>query len=271
MSSSRSSGSIAFVTGRALIAATVAAAVLATGCTTTNPYSGQPQTSHTALDAGVGAVAGAALGALTSGKHDRGRGALIGAAAGGAIGGAVGYNADKQEAQLRERLAHSGVDVQRHGDAIDLVVPGAIGFATNSAQLTPEFYTSLNQVAASLKEYPASTVQIVGHTDSTGSMVFNQQLSVNRANAVVAYLGAQGIDPGRMHALGMGPSQPVADNGTVEGRAKNRRVEMRIVPRDAGAEPPRRDDAVHDREIRDDGADDGYERDMPPHRHRYDD
>lgn len=215
-----------------------------TACTTTNPYSGEQKTSKTAVGAGVGAVAGAALGALTSGKHDRGRGALTGAAVGGAIGGAVGYRADKQEAQLRERLANSGVAVERQGDTINLVVPGAISFATNSAQLAPDFYVSLNQVVGSLKEYPDTTVQIVGHTDSTGPAAFNQQLSVNRANAVVVYLSAQGIEPARMQAVGMGPSQPVADNGTSEGRAKNRRVEIKIIPRDSaprdtGLEPER--------------------------------
>jgi outer membrane protein OmpA-like peptidoglycan-associated protein len=112
-------------------------------------------------------------------------------------------------------------------------VPGAISFATNSAQLTPNFYSSLNQVAGSLKEYADSNVQIIGHTDSTGPAALNQQLSVNRANAVVVYLSAQGIEPTRMQALGMGPSQPVADNRTSEGRAQNRRVEIKIIPREA--------------------------------------
>lgn len=233
---------------RTLVAIGLMGVVALTGCTATNPYSGdrnggEEKTSKTAVGAGIGALAGAAVGVLTSSKHDRGRGAATGAVLGGAIGGAVGYRADKQEAQLRERLADSGVAVERQGDTINLVVPGAISFATNSAQLAPNFYTSLNQVAGSLKEYPDSTVQIVGHTDSTGPADFNQQLSVNRANAVVVYLSAQGIDPARMQALGMGPSQPVADNRTVEGRAQNRRVEIKIIPRAEAAEPH-----VHERE-----------------------
>jgi outer membrane protein OmpA-like peptidoglycan-associated protein len=226
-----------------------------TGCTSSNPYSqkgreqtgDEQKTSNTAIGAGVGAVAGAALGALTSSKHDRNRGLLTGAVVGGALGGAVGYRADKQEAQLRERLANSGVAVERQGDTINLVVPGAISFATNSAQLAPDFYASLNQVAGSLKEYPDSTVQIVGHTDSTGPAAYNQQLSVNRANAVVVYLGAQGIDPARMQSLGMGPSQPVADNGTTEGRARNRRVEIKIIPRETVGEPRIEDEDVQRR------------------------
>jgi outer membrane protein OmpA-like peptidoglycan-associated protein len=211
-------------------------AILSSGCTTTDPQTGKQKASHTAVDAGVGALAGAALGALTSSSKDRNKGILTGAVVGGAIGGAVGHRADKQEAQLREKLANSGVEVERHGDTINLVVPGAISFATNSAQLAPNFYASLNQVAMSLQDYPDSTVQIVGHTDSTGAAAFNQQLSVNRANAVVVYLTAQGIDQQRMQAVGMGSSQPIADNKTIEGRAQNRRVEIKIIPRASGAQ-----------------------------------
>jgi outer membrane protein OmpA-like peptidoglycan-associated protein len=217
---------------KSLLAVTLICVMALSGCTTTDPQTGEKKASHTTVDAGVGALAGAALGALTSSRKDRNQGLLTGAVLGGAIGGAVGHRADKQEAQLRERLANSGVAVERQGDTINLVVPGAISFATNSAQLTPNFYASLNQVATSLKEYGDSTVQIVGHTDSTGAAALNQQLSVNRANAVVVYLTAQGIDAQRMQALGMGPSQPVADNKTPEGRAQNRRVEIKIIPRE---------------------------------------
>lgn len=215
-----------------LIASFVSAALFAAGCTTTDPDTGDRKMSRTTRDAGIGAVAGAVLGAATSSDKDRGRGALTGAAVGGAIGGVIGHRADKQEAQLREKLANSGVEVQRQGDTINLVVPGAISFATNSAQLAPDFYESLNKVAVSLKEYPDSNVQIIGHTDSTGAAAYNQQLSVNRANAVVIYLGAQGVSQARMQAVGMASSQPIADNKTAEGRAKNRRVEIKIIPRE---------------------------------------
>ncbi|MET0378835.1 MAG: OmpA family protein [Spongiibacteraceae bacterium] len=211
------------------------AGTLLTGCATTDPATGERKVSNTAKDAGIGAVAGAILGAAVSGHDDRGRGAVTGAVLGGAIGGAVGHRADKQEAELREKLAQSGVDVQRQGDTINLVVPGAISFATNSAQLTPNFYESLNKVATSLKEFPDSAVQIVGHTDSTGAASYNQQLSVNRASAVVMYLAAQGVEQTRLQATGMGPSQPVADNTTAEGRAQNRRVEIKIIPHETRA------------------------------------
>ncbi|HET8711210.1 MAG TPA: OmpA family protein [Spongiibacteraceae bacterium] len=207
-------------------------ATLLAGCTTTDPYTGEQKTSNTAKDAGIGAVAGAILGAATASKKDRTQGILTGAAIGGGIGAAVGHHQDQQEAELRKKMQNTGVEVQREGDTINLVVPSAISFATDSAQLTPNFYGPLNSIATSLKDYPDTTVQIVGHTDSTGSAAYNQQLSVNRANAVVVYLTAQGVDQARMQALGMGESQPVADNKTAAGRAQNRRVEIKIIPRD---------------------------------------
>ncbi len=211
----------------------VLASTLLAGCMTTDPNTGEQKVSHTTKDAGFGALAGAILGAATASKHDRTKGILTGAAIGGGIGAAVGHHTDQQEAELRKKLENSGVEVQRQGDTINLVVPSAISFATNSAQLTPNFYESLNKVATSLKDYPDSTVQIVGHTDSTGAAAYNQQLSVNRANAVVVYLSAQGIAPERMQAVGMGATQPIADNQTAAGRAQNRRVEIKIIPRDS--------------------------------------
>ena len=217
---------------RPLFFAGIVSAALLTGCTTTDPNTGEQKASHTAKDAGIGAIAGAILGAATSSQHDRTKGILTGAAIGGGIGAAVGHHTDQQEAELRRKLENSGVEVQRQGDTINLVVPSAISFATNSAQLTPNFYESLNKVAASLRDYPDSTVQIVGHTDSTGAAAYNQPLSVNRANAVVVYLSAQSVAPERMQALGMGASQPIADNKTAAGRAQNRRVEIKIIPRD---------------------------------------
>jgi outer membrane protein OmpA-like peptidoglycan-associated protein len=225
-----------------LLVASLASVFVLAGCTTTDPQTGEQKTSHTAKDAGIGAVAGAVIGAMTSSDRDRTRGALTGAALGGALGGVVGHRADKQEAALREKLANSGVEVQRQGDTINLVMPGAISFETNSAQLAPSFYESLNNVSASLKEFPDTSVQVIGHTDSTGSAAYNQQLSVNRANAVAIYMAAQGVDRQRMQTVGMGFSQPVADNRTSEGRAKNRRVEVKIIPPEnaPATEEPRR-------------------------------
>src|SRR5690606_39645202 len=143
---------------------------LLAGCASQNPYEGeQRSTNRAASYGGSGALAGAAIGAATSSSKDRGKGALIGAAVGGAAGAGYGYYADKQEAELRRSMQGTGVEVQRQGDDIKLIMPGNITFATDSAQISSNFYSSLNNLAASFREYDQNSVEIVGHTDSTGS------------------------------------------------------------------------------------------------------
>ncbi|MBI6885079.1 OmpA family protein [Pseudomonas putida] len=185
--------------------------------------------NHTATYGGVGVVAGAAAGALLGG-HNRGKGALIGAALGGLAGSGYGYYADKQEAQLRKQLEGSGVEVQRQGDAIKLIMPGNITFNSNSADVSSTFYNPLNQVAASLKQYDQSAIDIVGHTDSTGSRQRNLDLSQLRAVSVGNYLIAQGVAGTRIVSRGAGPDQPIASNATEAGRQENRRVEINLRP-----------------------------------------
>lgn len=185
--------------------------------------------NKTATYGGVGVVAGAAAGALLGG-HNRGKGALIGAALGGMAGSGYGYYADKQEEQLRKELAGSGVEVQRQGDAIKLIMPGNITFNTSSSDVSSSFYNPLNQVAASLKQYDQSTVEIVGHTDSTGARQRNLDLSQLRANSVGSYLISQGVAGTRIVSRGVGPDQPIASNSSEAGRMQNRRVEINLKP-----------------------------------------
>jgi outer membrane protein OmpA-like peptidoglycan-associated protein len=85
-------------------------------------------------------------------------------------------------------------------------------------------------VADSLKQYPDSLIDVYGHTDSTGSEAYNQTLSENRARTVANYLQTQGVNPARIRSQGYGETMPVADNATEDGRRKNRRVEIKIVP-----------------------------------------
>ncbi len=207
---------------------------LVAGCATNNgnPYGGQQGstgTNHTATYGGIGAITGAAAGALIDSKH-RGRGALIGAAVGGLAGAGYGYYADKQEAELREQLAGSGVQVQRQGDDIKLIMPGNVTFATSSADISSSFYNPLNNLANSLRQYNQSTVEIVGYTDSTGSYQNNMILSERRAQSVANYLAAQGVESSRLSVRGAGPEQPIASNSTESGRAQNRRVEVNLRP-----------------------------------------
>ena len=215
-------------TRRNLIAATALMAMLA-GCTT-NPYTGESQAGKAGIYGGIGAATGAVIGAATSSKKDRTKGALIGAAVGGAAGGGYGYYVDTQEAKLRQTLQGTGVQVQRNGDDLKLIMPGNITFASNSADISSSFYPTLNSLVLVFKEFNKNGVNIVGHTDSTGSQELNQSLSQRRAQSVANYLTANGVPGQRISAYGAGPSQPIASNASEAGRAQNRRVEINLRP-----------------------------------------
>lgn len=197
------------------------------GCSS-NPYTGEHGKATTG--ATIGAGSGAVLGAVVSSKSDRGKGALIGAVVGATIGGLIGNQMDKQEAELREQMDGSGVDIQREGDTIRLSAPEAITFDTGQALIKSQFYGVLDQLAHSVGQYPDTIVRVEGHTDSTGSATLNQTLSENRANAVASYLIQRGVTSNRVEAVGYGFSRPIADNSTAAGRAQNRRVELLIIP-----------------------------------------
>lgn len=209
--------------------ALAASVALLVGCTT-NPYTGEQQAGKAGVYGGIGAVSGAVIGAATSSKKDRAKGALIGAAVGGAAGGGYGYYVDTQEAKLRQTLQGTGVQVQRNGDNLTLIMPGNITFASNSADISSSFYPTLNSLVQVFKEFNKNGVDIVGHTDSTGSLQLNQDLSNRRAQSVASYLIANGVAPARISSYGAGPSQPIASNDTAAGRAQNRRVEINLRP-----------------------------------------
>jgi outer membrane protein OmpA-like peptidoglycan-associated protein len=203
---------------------------LAGGCTI-DPYTGQKKTSKTAWGTGVGAVAGAAVGALTGhNSESRRRNALIGAGVGALTGAGVGYYMDTQEAKLRQRLQGTGVSVTREGDRIKLNMPGNVTFETARSDIKPNFYEVLNSVVLVLNEYNKTLINIYGHTDSVGSDVYNQGLSERRADSVKQYLISQQVNPDRVAAVGFGKTRPIADNGTEEGRQQNRRVELELAP-----------------------------------------
>ncbi len=201
------------------------------GCTT-NPNTGEQSVSKTAIGAGAGAAVGAAAGALISNDW---KGALIGAGIGAAAGGGIGYLMDEQEREFERRLAQTEVDIRREQnsqgqESILLTVPESVSFANDSATISTSFYSTLDEVAATLVQYPDSRITIAGHTDSNGTEQYNQDLSQRRANAVANYLISRGVSPSRVTAVGMGENQPVASNETSYGRAENRRVEIRVVP-----------------------------------------
>lgn len=212
----------------------VSAMALLTACQTpTDPLTGQPQRNNTAGGAALGAVAGAVTGLLIAKDKkgdDQRKAALIGAGIGALVGGGIGNYMDRQEQELRQQLANSGVSVTRAGDQIILNLPGNVTFASDSADLNPNFFGVLDSVAIVLNKYQQTLLDIDGHTDNTGSVEYNQQLSERRAVSVGTYISQRGVDPRRLLIVGFGETRPIADNSTDFGRQQNRRVEIRISP-----------------------------------------
>lgn len=206
----------------------LAASIVLAGCTTVDPNTGETQTNRTATGATIGAIAGAILGKST-GSHHRDR-ALVGAAVGALAGAAVGNYMDQQEQEIRQQTAGTGIDVQRNGDNLLLTIPDGITFDVDRADVKPQFQSVLSDLATTLNRYPKTMVEVSGHTDSTGSASYNQTLSVNRADSVKSFLVRRGVMPERIHTVGYGQTRPIASNATAAGRAKNRRVEIELIP-----------------------------------------
>ncbi len=216
---------------RGLLSLACASVLLIGGCTTLDPYTREEKTSHATKGAAIGAAAGAAVG-LMSGDDavERRERALIGAGIGALAGGLVGYYMDQQEMKLRQQLEGTGVSVTRMGNNITLNMPGNVTFATDSADLYSGFFRVLDSVALVVNEFDQTIIEVAGHTDSTGSMQHNQDLSERRALGVGEYLRTREVLAERIMTIGLGESHPVADNETETGRQLNRRVELTLVP-----------------------------------------
>ena len=205
----------------------VAIVLLLSGCVT-DPNTGEQKVSRTAIGGGAGALAGLILGGLIGG----GTGRIVGAGIGGVAGAAIGYTKDKQIRELREQTAGSGVDITPtdNGQAILVNLPEGVTFDVASTALQPGFRPTLDRISQNLNQYPNSLIDVYGHTDSTGSDQYNQALSEGRARTVANYLTTQGVSAARIRSQGFGETLPVADNATEDGRRRNRRVEIKIVP-----------------------------------------
>lgn len=217
---------------KSAIAAVVGFAVVLSACQsnpfqTTNPYTGETEVNKTTKGAGIGAAVGLLTGIIVGGDRKR---LLLATGIGALTGGLVGSYMDREDAKLRAQLQGTGVSVTRVGDQIILNMPGNVTFASNSADVSADFYAVLDSVALVLNEFDKTYVDVVGHTDSTGSMELNQRLSQQRASSVARYLKSQQVLPERILTRGMGPNSPIASNDTPEGRALNRRVEIILTP-----------------------------------------
>ena len=181
----------------------------------------------TATGAGIGAVTGAAIGALAGG----GKGAAIGAGIGAAAGAGGGYlwsqHMQEQKQAMEAATRGTGVAVtQTPNNELKLEIPSDISFDTGKAEIKPAMRPVLDKFAQTLQANPVTTVRIIGYTDSTGTAAVNEPLSVRRAASTRDYLTARGVAINRIAIDGRGSREPVADNSTPAGRAKNRRVEI---------------------------------------------
>lgn len=207
--------------------------VALSGCATNTTH------EKTKQGAGIGALVGAVSGAIIGYQADHSggalRGALIGGAAGGALGAGAGAYLDKQQTEFEQQLAYERdqhqIEIERQqNEVLKLTMSSEVSFDFNSARIKPSFESSLDKIANIMNRYPQTRIVVVGHTDSVGSEQYNLELSLRRANAVADYLMMRNVMRSRVGTEGRGELEPIADNATTQGRAKNRRVEIYVVP-----------------------------------------
>ena len=196
----------------------LAVAIILTSCKSMN---------KTQKGAVIGTAGGAAAGAIV-GKvaGNTALGAIVGAAVGGVTGAVIGHKMDKQAKEIESKVP--GAKVERVGEGIVVEFSDKVLFAVNKSDLSGTAETNLEKLAAVLKQYPDTDIEIQGHTDNTGADDYNMKLSERRAGAVATSLRAKGIAPGRVATKGFGKTAPVATNDTEAGRAQNRRVDFLI-------------------------------------------
>jgi outer membrane protein OmpA-like peptidoglycan-associated protein len=205
---------------RCAVCGIAVAALLTAGCSNMSE-----REKGTAAGAGIGAAAGAVLSRATGGNA--GTGAVVGGALGAVAGNVWSKRQEERRVALEQATRGTGVEVSRTQDnQLKLNIPNDISFDTNSATIKPQMRSVLDPFVNTLKDDPNARLTIVGHTDSTGSDAVNNPLSVERAQSVRDYLAARGVSPTRITTMGRGEHEPVADNSTEAGRARNRRVEI---------------------------------------------
>ncbi|MFV0540437.1 MAG: OmpA family protein [Aestuariibaculum sp.] len=182
----------------------------------------------------IGATGGTILGAILGNNLGKGGNGELGAVIGGVIGGGagvlIGNKMDKQAQQIEEEIPGAQVERVDNGIVVTFDENSGVNFDTNKYNINAASQETLDKLIGVFKEYPDTNILVVGHTDSTGADTYNMTLSKNRANSVTGYLTQNGISSGRLTTKWFGEEQPIADNTTAEGRAKNRRVNVAILP-----------------------------------------
>lgn len=184
----------------------------------------------TATGATIGAVAGALLGGVTAGGNKT-KSAATGAAIGAALGAGGGYlwsrHMQEQKAAMEQATQGTGIGVSQTADnQLKLDIPSDLSFDSGQYRIKPGLHAVLDRFASTLNQNPVTTVRIIGHTDNVGSDAANNLLAVNRADATRDYLVSRGVASKRISIDGRGEHEPIADNATADGRARNRRVEI---------------------------------------------
>ncbi len=201
------------------------AALVAVGCATDDPN------RRAKAGAAIGAIAGGVLGNQTSSKNGKYVGAAVGALTGAAVGNYMDKQQRRMEQQLAQEQANREISVTRiDEETLKVNVSSEVSFDVNQASIKSNFRDSLNKVANVISEYDKTAIHVIGHTDSTGSNSYNQQLSEKRAGSVARYLSQNGVQRDRMRMAGRGEERPVADNSSSSGRSQNRRVEIYLKP-----------------------------------------
>jgi len=189
--------------------------------------SGCASWNKTQKGAVVGTAAGGAMGAVIGrASGNTALGAIIGATVGGATGAVIGHQMDKQAEEIKNTVPDA--KVERVGEGIVVEFSSNVLFGFDESTLSADAKTSLDKLVKVLKEYPDTDIEVQGHTDSKGSVTYNQALSERRANAVSGYLDGKGIAASRLTIKGFGETVPKYENNTAEGRTENRRVEFLI-------------------------------------------
>lgn len=212
--------------------------VLLTGCEATKNANNKQKGA--VIGAAGGAIIGAVIGNNVGSGDNSELGAVLGGVVGGAAGAIIGNKMDKQAQRIEEEVP--GAEVERIDDGIVVTFDENSGvyFATDKYNINDKSEETLNGLSQVMKEYPQTNVLVVGHTDNTGSASYNMTLSKNRAQAVTNYLVGTGLSAGRFTTQWYGEEQPKYDNSTSQGRAKNRRVALAIVPNEQMKEEAQR-------------------------------
>lgn len=210
---------------RRCLLAVVAATVLLSGCQMTrqNPYTGEEELADMTVGGTVGCMAGAVAGAMAGTEA-----AVLGCAGGAMVGGYLTNDLDKQADELRSELIGTGVQVVELDNSIQLNMDNLINFESSDFALSHEIKPALRSVATVLKAYPNSTIEVKGFADSSGNLISNITLSKDRAKSVADFIKSHGVAENRVRVMAYGIQEPLCENGTPQGRACNRRVELEI-------------------------------------------